>query len=152
MFKNVLFINALLLLLISSTFLSCQSKPEPILYGEDECDNCKMTISDPKYGAELITDKGKIFKFDSIECLADYSTKVESGTIGSMWVADFSNPENLINALDALYLKSDRLRSPMGLNLSAFNNSPELEKVINEFGGDRISWTDLIKYVSEKWN
>ncbi len=150
--RNNLTVWTVLILLSAFTVLSCQSKPEPISYGEDNCDNCKMTISDPKYGAELITDKGKVYKFDSIECLADYSMKIVSKTIGSMWVTDFSNPENLINTKNALFLKSEKLRSPMGLNLSGFSNSNELEKVLKEFDGVIVSWDGILKYVSEKWN
>lgn len=141
-----------LVLLSAVTVISCQSKPEPISYGEDNCDNCKMTISDPKYGAELITDKSKVYKFDSIECLADFSLKTEEETISSMWVTDFSNPENLINTKNALFLKSEKLRSPMGLNLSGFSSSSELDKVLKEFDGVKISWDGILKYVSEKWN
>lgn len=141
-----------LVLLSAVTVISCQSKPEPISYGEDNCDNCKMTISDPKYGAELITDKSKVYKFDSIECLADFSLKTEGVTISSMWVTDFSNPENLINTKNALFLKSEKLRSPMGLNLSGFSSSSELDKVLKEFDGVKISWDGILKYVSEKWN
>jgi copper chaperone NosL len=152
MYMKTLFKKTLQVLITSYSLVSCQTEPVSIACGEDECDNCKMTISDPKYGAELISDKGKVFKFDSIECLADYSNKVESGTIGSLWVTDFSNPENFINAKEAFYLKSKKLRSPMGLNLSAFKNSVDLEKVINEFSGHKISWDELLKFVSEEWN
>ncbi|NMB80922.1 MAG: hypothetical protein GYA14_03810 [Ignavibacteria bacterium] len=150
--RNYLSARTILVLLLVCTVLSCQSKPEPISYGEDNCDNCKMTISDPKYGAELITDKGKVFKFDSIECLADYSMKIDSKIIASLWVTDFSNPENLINTKDSFFLKSEKLRSPMGLNLSGFSNSNELDKVLKEFDGVIISWDGILKYVSEQWN
>lgn len=134
------------------TIVACQSEPEPIAYGEDECANCKMTISDPKYGAELISDKGKILKFDSIECLADYSTKVTPKTIKSMWVTDFSSKGNFINATDAQFLRSNNLRSPMGLNLSAHKNHDELNSIKSEFGGEVLRWNELVNYVKSKWN
>lgn len=48
-------------------FMSCQqSGPKDFLLGSDQCDNCKMTITDIKYGTELITEKGKVYKFDDI--------------------------------------------------------------------------------------
>ena len=28
-----------------------------------------MTIVDPRYGAELVTTKGKVYKYDAVECL-----------------------------------------------------------------------------------
>lgn len=131
---------------------ACQSNPEPIVYGEDNCENCKMTISDPKYGAELITNKGKFFKFDSVECLADYSRKIERQSIASMWVTDLKTAKSLINTKDAFYILSDNLRSPMGLNLSAFSKIEDLDNAISEFGGSKISWDEILNYVSDKWN
>ncbi len=148
--KNL--IATIFFLFITLGIVSCQSGPESIAYGNDNCANCMMTISDPKYGSELISDKGKIFKFDSIECLADYSTKAKSNTIGSMWVTDFSNKENFINTKEALFLKSEKLRSPMGLNLSAHKTLDNFNSVKSEFGGEKLSWDELLNYVKTEWN
>lgn len=147
-----IFISIAIALLIMLNIVACQSGPEPIAYGEDNCANCMMTISDPKYGAELVSDRGKIFKFDSIECLADYSTKVDVKTIKSMWVTDFSEKGSFLNANDAKYLKSENLRSPMGLYLSAHKNREKLNSVKTEFGGDELGWNELVNYVKSKWN
>ena len=48
---------------------SCSTKPEPFAYGKDNCHTCKMGIMDPKFGTELITTKGKIYKFDDVSCM-----------------------------------------------------------------------------------
>jgi copper chaperone NosL len=64
-----------LLALIVSLMLftaSCTVKPEPIQYGEDNCVLCQMTIMDHRYGTEVVTDKGKVYKFDSVECLVEF--------------------------------------------------------------------------------
>jgi copper chaperone NosL len=147
-----IFISIAMALLIMFNIVACQSGPEPIAYGEDNCANCMMTISDPKYGAELVSDKEKVFKFDSIECLADYSTKVDVKTIKSMWVTDFESKGNFLNAHDAQFLRSDNLKSPMGLNLSAHKNHEKINSVKTEFGGDVLSWNELVNYVKSKWN
>ena len=42
----------------------CSKGPKPIDYGNDGCHFCKMTIVDKIHGSELITEKGKVFKFD----------------------------------------------------------------------------------------
>jgi copper chaperone NosL len=111
-----------------------------------------MLITDPKYGSELMTDKGKIYKFDSVECLAAYSFKNDPLNNWTKWVTDFYNPNNLINLKSAFFLKSQKLRSPMGLNLSAFSKEDHLQTIRNEFGGTKISWIELAKYVSEEWD
>ena len=55
-----LFIFGLLTLSLSS----CSTAPQPIRIGQDNCDFCKMTISDNRFGAEIITKKGKVYIFD----------------------------------------------------------------------------------------
>ena len=60
--------RVLLFVLISS----CSSGPEPLYYKKDSCAFCKMQLIDTKFGAELITEKGKIYKFDDIGCMLDF--------------------------------------------------------------------------------
>ena len=52
-----------LFLLLTS---SCNVGPQPISYGSDGCHFCSMTIVDRQHAAEIVTDKGKGFKFDRI--------------------------------------------------------------------------------------
>ena len=64
-----------LLLITLIIFLSaCSNEPQPIMYGVDLCHHCKMTIMDKKFGAELINKKGKTLKFDSGECMVNYTS------------------------------------------------------------------------------
>lgn len=133
-------------------FSGCSKEPVPINYGNDNCDYCLMTIIESKFGTELITDKGKIYKFDSIECLAAFETEHGIDAVDSKWVTDFSGIHQLINHNDAYFLLSKRLRSPMGLFLSAYSSVEELEKVKSEFGGEEITWNELVDYVKQKWD
>jgi copper chaperone NosL len=64
--KNVL------LLAISIIVIACSIKPEPLQFGMDACYTCKMTLMDNKYGAELVTRKGKVYKFDDINCMLNF--------------------------------------------------------------------------------
>jgi copper chaperone NosL len=86
------------LILLLGLFVACEPKQEPINYGVDECELCRMRIMEDKYGAELVTEKGKVYKFDSIECLIKYS--LNKNLIGVndqlVLVSDFSNPGELI--------------------------------------------------------
>ncbi len=90
--KNCLFL--LLLLLLNS----CSKGPKPIEYGSDNCDYCRMLITDPKFGTEFINDKGKVYKFDSVECLAAFSTEPADDMEHSMWITDFFNPGVLVES------------------------------------------------------
>lgn len=140
--KKLFLLFVFALLIISA----CGNDPEPINFGEDNCAHCKMMITDEKYGAELVTDKGKIFKYDSIECLLEQLNKniFREDQIGSMWVIDFNNPRTLIDAKTAYYTQNDEFRSPMGLNVQAFGNFNDFEKFFNENGGDKLTWDELL--------
>lgn len=141
----------LLLSFVAIACTSCGKQPQPISYGEDECEFCKMIVMDERYGSELVTDKGKIFMFDSIECLVGYldNLKLTKKDYSSVWVSNYSNPGNIIDAEKALYLKNNDLRSPMGLNVLAVENQEQYEKLFNEFGGKQIKWNELSELVKE---
>jgi len=69
------------LILLTAIIFGCSKNPQPISYGQDECEFCKMIVMDERYGAELVTGTGKIYFFDSIECLVGYldNQKIRKG-------------------------------------------------------------------------
>ena len=125
--------------------------PEPIAYGKDSCTYCRMIVSDRKFGAELVTTKGKILKFDSIECLAGYVNKTREINGHSLWVVDYSNLSKFVDATRASYLVSEKIHSPMGLNISAFEQKDVANRMVNNYGGRVVSWNDVLDYVQQKW-
>lgn len=133
-----------LIVLMFSTLASCNSEPEPLRYGEDDCNYCGMKLMDTKYGAEFITDKGKIYKFDDLNCLfgfiSESSPEMKSAQI---LVADFSTPGTLIDAQNAHYLKSSDLRSPMGFNVAAFQHADSLNRYSTLLPGENKNWNAL---------
>ena len=129
---------------------ACSSEPQPINYDEDECHRCKMIISDSRYGTEAITHKGKIFKYDAIECLIPSMLKDEADNLDQMFVTDYYNPKNFISANEATYLISQNLPSPMGGFLSAFSSKEAALKAQREHNGDIYTWQTLVdKYRNE---
>ncbi len=119
-------------------------KAEPIDYGEDMCDFCQMTIMDRQHAAEAVTQKGRVYKFDAIECMVDYVLEHESDTpFGILLVADYARPGEMIDAQTATYLISPNLPSPMGAFLSGFGSRAEAEKVQAEKGGELFDWEAL---------
>lgn len=124
---------------------SCSSGPEPIRYGEEACSFCKMTIVDAKFGAEIVSTKGKIFKFDALECMLGFENKgyIESIDIKGYYVIDASRPAELVEANKAQYLHSENFPSPMGGNVSAFADMKVLEKMHSEFSGKMLDWNNV---------
>ena len=129
------------------------SGAEPIYYGEDNCTNCRMTIFDRKFGCELVTEKGKAFKFDSIECLVAYEAGQDNGRqqIASVWVTDFQRAGTLIQRNKAYFVRSSGMRSPMGVGLFAFSSGEEAESFANQHDGVVMDLKTVRMVVDDVW-
>lgn len=134
----------LLLFSLVLIFTSCEVGPKEIHYGADACHYCKMTIVDTQHAAQLVTEKGKAFKYDAIECMLNHKANWDQATIKFHLVADYNNPRVLIDATEAHYLVSESIPSPMGAFLSAFEGERELTKIRTEKGGKTYSWESLL--------
>ncbi|MEP7254448.1 MAG: nitrous oxide reductase accessory protein NosL [Ferruginibacter sp.] len=126
---------------------SCNAGPQPIKTGVDNCYFCKMTISDVRFGAEIVTIKGKVYKFDDLHCILSYlQTKdIVPANIKDIYLINYSGGHQLININKALLLKADELRSPMRGNIAAFDNNDSLITIQKRFSGNTVNWKDLIK-------
>lgn len=133
------------LLLLAALLLlaGCTPEPRPIAYGEDVCAHCQMTATDPRYGAELVTATGKTFVFDAVECLAAYVENHPDLDVHSLWVSDYRDPGTLVRADEAFFVQSDRLRSPMALNVAAFRPPAVPDAVRDSLGGTLLSWDEV---------
>ncbi|MEQ1797805.1 MAG: nitrous oxide reductase accessory protein NosL [Lacibacter sp.] len=125
---------------------SCSSGPQPIAYGKDACYFCKMLISDQRFGAELITDKHKIYKFDDTHCVASFlkSNYLTKSQVASVYLVDYSQKGKLIKAEESFLLRSEELRSPMGGNVAAFAAEDSMTKFNKELNGSAIKWNEVI--------
>ena len=126
-------------------FMSCDSGPQPIKLDSDACDFCKMSIADQHFGAEIITQKGKIYKFDDTHCLLGFmkSNTVSNNDIKETWLVNFTKPHNFIPAEKAFLLKSDELHSPMGGNVASFDDENKMKETMKDIKGKVITWNQL---------
>lgn len=102
-----------------------------------------MTIVDRQHAAELVTKKGKVFKFDAIECMVDYLKDNDQQEYAFYLVRDFNQPEDWQDATKAHYLISNAIPSPMGAYLSAFKNVEGAIEMRESKGGEVYDWEDL---------
>ena len=139
--------SLLLISLFSITLSGCSTEAQPIRIGQDNCDFCKMTISDNRFGAELVTKKGKVFKFDDTHCLVSFlqTAKTEEQQRGEIYCTNFIAPHNLINVKQAFFLQSPSLKSPMNGNIASFSNQDSLHNMLPKYYGNTISWEDMQK-------
>jgi copper chaperone NosL len=105
-----------------------------------------MTLVDRKFGAEVVTKKGKVYKFDDVNCMVNYlnSGEVEDRDIAHRLVIDFATPEKLIPVEHAFFLKSDNIKSPMASQVAAFEKKEELDKLKKELTGVYLVWGELV--------
>lgn len=135
-------------LLLALVGAACARGPRPIEYGVDECAQCRMQVADARYGAELVTRTGRVLVFDAIECLARFRLADSTAARAkSLWVTDHERPGTLIDATGAVYLRSDSLRSPMGMNLTAFAGNADTGALRRRFGGAVLRWPQVLALV-----
>lgn len=141
-----------IIILISSLLAACSYEPETFMLGTDVCEHCKMTIVDSKWGSELITQKGKIYKFDVIECMILFKNEsIKEEDIHSMWTINYLEPSNFLNVEDAIYIRDNSFNSPMGLNAISLEKEKEIEKLNLNNKPEIIKWQQLIKLVHSEF-
>ncbi|WP_040253390.1 nitrous oxide reductase accessory protein NosL [Psychroserpens mesophilus] len=128
---------------------SCNVSPKPIDYGSDGCHYCKMTIVDKVHAAEIVTLKGKVYKFDATECMINFMEEFETSEIALYLSNNYTEPETLIDATKATFLISKNIPSPMGAFLSAFKSKSEAKKIQSQKGGNLYTWNELLAHFKD---
>ncbi len=141
--KSVRFCFGILLII---NLDSCSTEPEQLQYGTDACHFCKMTLMDKKFGAELVTTKGKVYKFDDLSCFINYyNSGIEPTDIYEhTLVIDYSDPGKLIDATTAFYVASPQIRSPMDGKVAAFELKPSMDNFKKQCNGIYLSWGEVV--------
>lgn len=139
-------IDTVLIILLSFSFMSCGDfKVAPIKLNADNCDFCKMSIADGKYAAEVITQKGRVYKFDDISCMTHYCKENANTKIGAYYVSDFSQDNNLIPAETAFFLSGGSIQSPMHGGIIAFSIEKNAQELETKLKAKPIKWEAIIK-------
>lgn len=135
-------------LLLCVYLTGCKVEPAPLRYGKDACHYCKMTLMDNKFGGEILTTKGKTYKFDDVICMFSFynSGEVAHENMRQVLVVDFSQPGILTDAKGALYVKSDAIKSPMASNIAAFASEHALRILNAEWNGVEMNWHELQRH------
>ena len=128
------------------SFTSCKPEAEKIVVGKDVCAECKMTIVDPKFGGEIVTRKGRVYKFDDVHCVAQFLNRrgVELSEIHQTLFVNYNDPDKFVNVGSAEFVISSKIKSPMGGNAIAFPDHQSAEKKSAEYEGSKVTnWSTL---------
>ncbi|PYF70607.1 nitrous oxide reductase accessory protein NosL [Pedobacter nutrimenti] len=127
---------------------SCNVEPKPIKVGTDACSFCKMGVADKRFGAELITRKGKVYKFDDLHCLVEFTRTegVKHEDIDGMYLVNYEKPHGFIELQNAFLFKSEAFKSPMGSNIAAFQTKEKLAAASQSVEGSVVQVTSLMPF------
>ena len=136
--------------LIGSFFaglIACNAKPQPLVIGKDKCDYCKMPYNDSRFGGELVTENGKVYKFDDVHCILSFineGTQIKAKSY-ELYFVNFLANHQLVPMEKALFYSSPAFRSPMNGNVVIFDNKDSLEANIRTYPGNVEIWENLMK-------
>lgn len=134
---------AVSIMVLGTLAVGCASGPKAIVAGRDQCMHCKMAISDLRFAAQYVTEKGKRFTFDSIECLV-HSMRMSEVEVRSAWVADYEMADTWVPVERAVFLHAERIHSPMGAGLAAFGPPATPSEIRQAYGaGTILTWAEV---------
>jgi len=136
---------ALPVIALSILISSCSAKPEPFKFGKDACYFCKMGIVDSHFGGEVITKKGKVYKFDDLVCMVRFlkDEGVMEKEIAKKVIINFEKENDFLDVSKATFWASPELRSPMGSNTAAFSSRQSAEKAKAGKEGPLLNWDEV---------
>jgi copper chaperone NosL len=109
-----------------------------------------MVISDGRYTAQLVSDKGKSYPFDSIECMAAYEHNNPDVAEGAkLYVTNFTEPGKWLLVEESDIYMSDDIQSPMGLSLFAISTESNIPERIEN--AEQQTWQQTVEYVLTSW-
>jgi copper chaperone NosL len=129
---------------------ACAPEPRPLNYGKDSCHFCKMTLSDKRYGAELVTKKGKVYVFDDLNCMVSFEQKgeVPSDQVALRLAARFDVPQTLIHVEEAVFLYARDLKSPMRADVATFGSQSAAADVQKQYTETRLmTWKETVPFL-----
>ena len=134
-----------LFVFLSLSFFSCaKTEVVPIKLNVDTCDFCKMTIADGKYAAEVISEKGRVFKFDDIMCMIHYGKENSNTKMAAHYVNDYTQDNVLIPAKTAFFLSEGTIQSPMRGGIIAFSSENEAKEFGIKLKAKPVTWGAVI--------
>jgi copper chaperone NosL len=124
---------------------SCSSAgPRALALGKEECAQCRMMITDARFGAQVVAPTGRVQPFDAIECAAAYAAAADSTRIRKVWVSDFEHPGTWLATSDAVFVIGAEVASPMGQAVLALGADADRSQIVARYGGRVSDWRSLV--------
>jgi len=139
---HVLSVTGVLMLFCLS---ACSQNAEPIKYGKDNCSHCNMTIMKSNFGGEMVTKKGKVYKFDDAGCLQDFlaEKKIGQGEVGKIYLNDIDKGQ-LVDSEQLIIVKNNSFRTPMASGIFAVKKE-NANAYLDKTGSSEVDISEWIK-------
>lgn len=138
-------------LALAAVWACAPGRPGRIVYGGEACAHCHMTITDPRFAAQLVTPKGRVLAFDDIGCLVTYArTRLPGVPAPDAWVNDFLSPDSLLEGTHAVFLQAESVATPMGSHLLALRPGPSADSLRAALGGRLLTWAQVYTLPAEQ--
>lgn len=126
------------------TIISCgQKEPQPIKLNSDSCDFCKMTIANAQYAAQLITDKGRVYRFDDLTCMIQYTKENNGLPNARLFINDYLQANVFVSVEEANFLKGGIIHGPMGGKVVGFSKKTDAQNYESKLQAESIDWATL---------
>ena len=119
--------------------VGCAGKdPQPVeIFPEDACANCRMAVSSKQFASEIITTKGKVHKFDDINCLDQFSVRNPEEKSAATYYMDYDTRQWL--RAGECTIVTTGISTPMGSGKVAVADVKRAEELCGQFpsSGDK---------------
>jgi copper chaperone NosL len=119
------------------------ASPAALDVRNDACGHCRMTVSDPRFAAQVVSPGEEPRFFDDLGCLRAYLEAHPSLPQGSAaFVASYAT-RAWVPAHSALYVKHHAIQTPMGSHYVAYASASERDRGPGPAGGVTLSPAEL---------
>lgn len=124
--------------------VSCNSKETvPIKLNSDSCDFCKMTISNSKYASELITEKGRVYKFDDASCMIKFAKSNTTVPYSGFYINDYLTENKFIPVEKGFLLIGGKINAPMGGKVVSFSTNKDAKTFQLKLNATPATWKEI---------
>ncbi|MGZ6142489.1 MAG: nitrous oxide reductase accessory protein NosL [Myxococcales bacterium] len=116
------------------------SGPEPVRYGRDACDRCRMHLATPGFAGERRDEKGVLHKYDDLGCMLIAASHAASG---EAWVEDHEG-SGFVPLLSASFVSGKDLGTPMNYGVVAFRDAAAAAKFAAAHGARVVALEQLL--------
>ena len=138
---------AIALLAVLCGVAACAPKPaQPTAFdaAHEACAFCRMTGSDGRAAAQLVTPGEEPLFFDDIGCLSDYVNQHGRKENAVAFVTDYDT-RAWVRADVAAFVRQPSIDTPMGSHLLAFASPSSRDAAAAAKGGTPVGVNDILK-------